>query len=126
PRRRSPLQRPADSARQDAHRPGQGRGHHVLGDHPGRAGSRVPARGHPRGGARMKTLAAAALAATLWSAAPVDAGGAARFPVIGYYPSWTGIDPDPAQFPKLTHVNYSFVSPTAAGGLGDVNAKVLS
>jgi chitinase len=66
------------------------------------------------------TLAAGSLAAA------AEAPGAAGFPVIGYYPSWTGIEPNDAQFRKLTHVNYSFINPTPAGGLTEANAALLS
>lgn len=48
-----------------------------------------------------------------------------RFPVMGYYPSWTGLEAGQVQFQKLTHVIYSFINPTAAGGLTEVNAKLL-
>lgn len=45
------------------------------------------------------------------------AGGArAQFRVVGYLPAWRGAVV-PAQLRQLTHVNYAFVQPTAAGGL---------
>ena len=46
------------------------------------------------------------------------AAGAARaqFRVVGYVPAWRGAV-GPAQLRQLTHVNYAFVQPTAAGGL---------
>ncbi|MBM7116001.1 glycosyl hydrolase family 18 protein [Archangium primigenium] len=49
--------------------------------------------------------------------------------VVGYFPTWNGNVAD-IQFDKLTHVNYSFVVPTAQGGLtgpgsGDSRLKSL-
>ena len=48
------------------------------------------------------------------------AAGAARaqppFRVVGYLPAWRGAF-DSTQLRQLTHVNYAFVQPTAAGGL---------
>lgn len=80
----------------------------------------------------VSALAAAALAKPLFAAdAPAPATKAAtgkpaaRFPVIGYFPSWTGIEPSLVQWPKLTHVFYSFINPTAAGGLTEANSKLL-
>ena len=47
----------------------------------------------------------------------VSAGAArAQFRVVGYVPAWRGAV-GPAQLAQLTHVNYAFVQPTAAGGL---------
>jgi chitinase len=60
----------------------------------------------------------------LVSAAVAVAG--ARFPVIGYFPSWNGASVGQIQFDKLTHINYAFVNPTEAGGLTGVNAKLLA
>jgi len=40
----------------------------------------------------------------------------AQFRVVGYLPAWRG-EVVPAQLAQLTHVNYAFVLPTAAGGL---------
>ncbi|TDN38710.1 hypothetical protein E4631_22590 [Hymenobacter sp. UV11] len=40
----------------------------------------------------------------------------AQFRVVGYLPAWRG-EVAPAQLAQLTHVNYAFVLPTAAGGL---------
>jgi chitinase len=59
------------------------------------------------------------------AAKPSSPTAAARFPVIGYFPSWTGIEPSLVQWQKLTHVFYSFINPTAAGGLTEVNSKLL-
>ncbi|ATB34155.1 glycosyl hydrolase family 18 protein [Melittangium boletus] len=49
--------------------------------------------------------------------------------VVGYFPTWNGNVAD-IQFDKLTHINYSFVVPTAQGGLtgpgsGDSRLKSL-
>ncbi|GAA3962133.1 hypothetical protein GCM10022278_20180 [Allohahella marinimesophila] len=55
----------------------------------------------------MLTLALAALFA---------AGPAAAFKVVGYFPTWQG-DVNSIPYERLTHINYSFVLPTANGGL---------
>jgi chitinase len=52
-------------------------------------------------------------------------GATKRFPVIGYFPSWNGADPATIPWDKITHVNYAFINPTAAGGLTDANAEIL-
>lgn len=49
----------------------------------------------------------------------------ARVPVIGYFPSWAGT-PSAIEYDKLTHINYSFVLPTNAGGLTSVSAGRLN
>ena len=41
----------------------------------------------------------------------------AQFRVVGYVPAWRGALPDSTQLAYLTHVNYAFAQPTAAGGL---------
>jgi chitinase len=69
--------------------------------------------------------AAALSLAIAVSASAQGSAQAKRFPVIGYFPSWTGADPAMVQWDKLTHINYSFINPTAAGGLTDVNAEIL-
>lgn len=73
----------------------------------------------------LRIVTALALAASLaFSGEPANAP--ARFPVIGYYPSWTGGEAGEMQWSKLTHVFYSFVNPTAAGGLTEANARMLA
>lgn len=50
----------------------------------------------------------------------------AQFKVIGYLPSWEG-SVSSIQFSKLTHINYSFLIPTANGGYNPIdNASKLS
>jgi chitinase len=73
---------------------------------------------------RCATLRRIALAGALLLS-PIAAKGA-PFPVIGYFPSWTGADPARIDFAKLTQVNYAFINPTAAGGLTEVNGPVMS
>lgn len=41
---------------------------------------------------------------------------AAAFKVVGYFPTWQG-DVNGIPYNKVTHINYSFVLPTATGGL---------
>src|SRR5437879_5447035 len=43
-----------------------------------------------------------------------------RFPVIGYYADWNGGLAD-IQYSKLTHINYSFASTGADGGIGSID-----
>lgn len=77
-------------------------------------------------GTALAAAPAAAPATATGAAAPAAAVPAAtRFPVMGYYPSWTGSDAGQVQFQKLTHIIYSFINPTAAGGLTEVNSKLL-
>ena len=49
---------------------------------------------------------------------------AARFPVIGYYASWSG-GADDIPYGKLTHLNYSFAATGADAGLGGVDEGKL-
>lgn len=48
-------------------------------------------------------------------------GSATAFQIIGYYPHWSALEPAEIPFDKLTHVIFSFVNPTPAGGLVDVH-----
>jgi chitinase len=75
----------------------------------------------------MPRMTAMLLGSLLAFARPAGAAppAAPRFPVIGYFPSWTGAAVTQIQFDKLTHVNYAFVNPTPDGGLTGVNAKLL-
>jgi chitinase len=55
--------------------------------------------------------------------------GALSTRVVGYFPTWQG-DVNAIQYDKLTHINYSFLLPTAQGGLtglssGDTRLKAL-
>ena len=49
---------------------------------------------------------------------------AARFPVIGYYASWSG-GPEGIAFDKLTHINYSFAGTGGDGAIGSVDEGKL-
>ncbi len=47
------------------------------------------------------------------------------FKVVGYFPSWS-TDTAKIQYDKVTHINYAFILPTAAGGLSAMdNAPML-
>lgn len=48
---------------------------------------------------------------------PITAGG---HKVIGYFPTWSG-DVNRIQYDKLTHVIYSFILPTATGGISPID-----
>jgi GH18 family chitinase len=61
----------------------------------------------------LKSLSQATGLATLISIASFCA---AEFKVIGYFPTWSG-NVDTIAYDKMTHVNYSFILPTATGGL---------
>ena len=50
----------------------------------------------------------------------VFGGAHGRFPVIGYHADWNGGLAD-IQYSKLTHINYSFASTGADGGIGSID-----
>ena len=88
----------------------------------------------------FRSLAVGSLLATLMACSgPEDAleqesvasleRGALSTRVVGYFPTWQG-DVSSIQYDKLTHINYSFLLPTAQGGLtglssGDTRLKSL-
>src|SRR6185436_3394946 len=104
--------------------PGQRRPDFAALRHPQPGGRSAPggARFAKKGGPVMRAFSALFLSAFVAAAA---AGPASRFPVIGYFPTWTGVAPDQAQLDKLTHVNYAFVKPTSEGQLNNVNDALL-
>lgn len=77
---------------------------------------------------RHQSLPLFLLSALLLASQPNATAAAAKspFPVIGYFPSWTGASVGQIQFRNLTQVNYSFIGPTMAGGITDPVAPLLS
>ena len=82
----------------------------------------------------LKSLAVGTLLATLVAcsgqpdpvASPEESvasveGRALSTRVVGYFPTWQG-DVNAIQYDKLTHINYSFLLPTAQGGLYGVSS----
>lgn len=61
---------------------------------------------------RLRTLSLA-MALSLASVATM---AEAAFKVVGYFPTWSG-DVNTLPYHQMTHVNYSFILPTAQGGL---------
>jgi chitinase len=67
--------------------------------------------------------ASTAMAASTVQAAPT---ANAAFPIIGYFPSWTGGSVNAIPFKNLTHINYSFVGANASGSITEPNAAMLT
>lgn len=53
-------------------------------------------------------------------------GARADFAVIGYYPYWSELKPSEIQFWKFSHIIFSFINPTAQGGLVDVHFNQIA
>ncbi len=82
-------------------------------------------------GSLLATLVACSGPADVPEQEPTDTleRGALSTRVVGYFPTWQG-DVNAIQYDKLTHINYSFLLPTAQGGLygvssGDARLKSL-
>lgn len=57
---------------------------------------------------------------TFQMSAPAPTPTPSRFPVIGYYPDWTG-NLSTIQYQHVTHIIYSFLHPTASGAISGVD-----
>ena len=74
----------------------------------------------------VRTFHAAALCFGLAAANAFPAAAKPnRFPVIGYFPSWTGMGTEQIRYDKFTHIYYAFANPTPEGDVTGINAKLL-